>query len=71
MFLETLPARLIVALTMRRLAQLGAQTPLTVVTCGRHEPQKRLVSFSPDWSVPLPAANGTIMVTGRDGQACT
>jgi glycosyltransferase involved in cell wall biosynthesis len=42
-----------VALTMRRLAD--ATLPLTVVTCGQPHETARLVTFAPDWSVPLPA----------------
>src|SRR5262249_33855208 len=42
-----------VALTMRPLA--AHATPLQVITCGPPTEHERLVTFSPDWSVPLPA----------------
>jgi glycosyltransferase involved in cell wall biosynthesis len=42
-----------VALTMRRLAAQSAS--LQVITCGPPSDHDRLVTFSPDWSVPLPA----------------
>ena len=44
-----------VALTMRRLARFGAEASLKVVTCGAPAEQEGLVTFPPDWSVPLPA----------------
>src|SRR5262249_47469775 len=45
-----------VALTMRRLARLGSETAtLAVVTGGAAVPWDGLVTFPPDWSVPLPA----------------
>jgi glycosyltransferase involved in cell wall biosynthesis len=45
-----------VALTMRRLAAVGAETDtLRVVSCSAAEPRDGLVAFPPDWSVPLPA----------------
>jgi glycosyltransferase involved in cell wall biosynthesis/predicted metal-dependent phosphoesterase TrpH len=42
-----------VALTMRRLAALEA--PLQVITCGPPNDHEPVVTFPPDWSVPLPA----------------
>jgi len=44
-----------VALTMRRLARLGAEARVQVVACGPPAPEDGLVAFPPDWSVPLPA----------------
>jgi glycosyltransferase involved in cell wall biosynthesis len=45
-----------VALTMQRLARVGAdQGALEVVSCGSAEASDGLVTFPPDWSVPLPA----------------
>ena len=45
-----------VAGTMRRLAQAAAESlPITVITCGEPTQANGLVTFPPDWSVPLPA----------------
>src|SRR5262249_21878116 len=41
-----------VALTMRRLSDVGS---VAVVTCGRPVERPGLVTFAPDWSAPLPA----------------
>ena len=44
-----------VALTMRRLARLGAEgAPLRIVSCGPPSAHAGLVTFPADWSVPLP-----------------
>ena len=44
-----------VALTMRRLARLGAEgAPVQVVTCGAPVEHQGLVTFPADWSVPVP-----------------
>src|SRR5262249_62077062 len=44
-----------VALTMRRLARLGAKgAPLRIVSCGPPSAHAGLVTFPADWSVPLP-----------------